>query len=1352
MSEIAKPYLVRRTCTRKSDKRDEHGSHPLESYRKLPAYVLLGDPGAGKTAAFEKEAEESGGKYIKARVFAAFTPSAEDKGKTLFIDALDEMRAGQGDGWTSLAQVGKRLEELACPHFRLSCREADWLGESDSAALKRVSPNGDVVALHLDPLSNSDVIEILHHKDSVTDPDEFVRKAGEHRLGELLHNPQTLNLLVEAVGENEWPQSRKEIYEMACQQLVREESRAHRDAKREKHHSPETLLNAAGYLCAIHLLSGIAGFALDEDASSDQHYYWNELTAHKFPLLLALKSNLFQKDGEEQRIPVHRSVAEYLGARYLAAGVEYGGLPFGRILALMTGEDGGMVPDLRGFAAWLAVHCRTGRPDLIERDPLGVVLYGDVRNFVVDDKRLILNALKNEAQRYPWFRSQDWTSPPFGALGTMDMELAFREILVSPSRTEADQALLDCVLDAIRHGDPLPLLSEPLEAVVRDASYWPVVRTNAARALMHAMPEGSSKLLKLAEDIRAGEVEDREDELLGSLLRKLYPSYIPPEQILDYLHKPKNDSLIGNYFMLWAHEIPELTAIGDLPLLMDQLVQKHSNLRKIWREHQLNRMAGELLIRGLEAHGDNISDVRLYDWLGVGLDEYEHTLLEREHSERVANWFANRPSRYKAIIERGATLCADQENIWYCMSQCTMRLHGSPPADLGIWYLQKAALESKKELAHYYFDQAVHMLIRDGGQQVLTPSALEFIESWTNAYPIFQPWLEWFTSCPIGEWQQEHAIQDRERNIERKKQKVERVGFYRKHLTAIRDGSAYPQILHDLAQAYNGLIYEATGETPRERLEDFLDGDKELVEAAYSGFRHILDRNGLPTVSEIVELELKGKMHYVRTPCLVGINELFQSNPTDAMQLNDTILSSLLAFRFTYDIGENPEWVNALVQSRPALVAEVLVAYALPKLRAGNEHISGLYPLAYNDIYSEIASIALPLLLEGFPLRARKQQLGNALDPLLKGALHYLDKKMLASIIEHKIELGSMDAAQRVYWLACGLIINPATYAAKLFQYVGKSKPRRNQLAGFLHDRWERGFPYAAMPEAVLSLLIELLLPICTPERPEGVHWVSPSMNTADLMRSFINKLGGNPSEIAARELERLLALPSLTHWHTTLRGAVHDQRIARRKATFRKLSVEEAAHTLDNLQPANAADLAALTFDHLRDIARKIRDGSTDDYGQYWSYDESNKKLDKPKPENECRNALLSDLQERLGRLCIDAQRESSRADNKRADILISYGGANGFNVPVEAKKDDNPDLWRAIHEQLIPKYIRDPGADGHGIYLVFWFGGKGMKPPLDGKKLRSASELEERLRQTLTQEESHRIQICVIDCSLPS
>ena len=35
---------------------------PIEAFRDVPAYVLLGDPGAGKTTAFEAECEALGEK------------------------------------------------------------------------------------------------------------------------------------------------------------------------------------------------------------------------------------------------------------------------------------------------------------------------------------------------------------------------------------------------------------------------------------------------------------------------------------------------------------------------------------------------------------------------------------------------------------------------------------------------------------------------------------------------------------------------------------------------------------------------------------------------------------------------------------------------------------------------------------------------------------------------------------------------------------------------------------------------------------------------------------------------------------------------------------------------------------------------------------------------------------------------------------------------------------------------------------------------------------------------------------------------------------------------------------------
>lgn len=64
----------------------------------------------------------------------------------------------------------------------------------------------------------------------------------------------------------------------------------------------------------------------------------------------ALKTNLFEKGSDdEQREPIHRSVAEFLAAKYLARLVEAEGLPVGRALSLMTASDGGVVTSLRGL-------------------------------------------------------------------------------------------------------------------------------------------------------------------------------------------------------------------------------------------------------------------------------------------------------------------------------------------------------------------------------------------------------------------------------------------------------------------------------------------------------------------------------------------------------------------------------------------------------------------------------------------------------------------------------------------------------------------------------------------------------------------------------------------------------------------------------------------------------------------------------------------------------------------------------------------------------------------------------------------------------------------------------------------
>ena len=136
------------------------------------------------------------------------------------------------------------------------------------------------------------------------------------------------------------------------------------------------------------------------------------------------------------------------------------------------------------------------------------------------------------------------------------------------------------------------------------------------------------------------------------------------------------------------------------------------------------------------------------------------------------------------------------------------------------------------------------------------------------------------------------------------------------------------------------------------------------------------------------------------------------------------------------------------------------------------------------------------------------------------------------------------------------------------------------------------------------------------------------------------------------------------------------------------------------------------------------------------------------PRPEGSCCGVILLALQRGLGRLGIDAQSEGTYADDKRADIRLSLGS---FNVPVEIKRSCHRDLWTAMRSQLLPKYTRDPGADGFGIYLVFWFGHRCRCKPtaFKGWVPTNAGELEARLWEQLSRSERSRISVCVIDVS---
>lgn len=1363
MNNFDATTFVERTCTEINATSQPTPSFQLGKYRDLPAYVLLGNPGSGKTVSFKREAMEAGGLYISARDFIVLNLKHDDENQPIFIDGLDEIRVGSVDGRTPLDNIRRKLEQLDFPKFRLSCREADWLGNNDIDALNR-STSGNVLALRLDQLSDENVCEILGQCPSVLDSHQFMETAKGHGIGELLRNPQSLGLLVRAVESKEWPESRYEVYEMACTQLVQERNQEHRRAKQNNLTQIETLLDAAGFLCAIQLLAGKSGFTVDVVSSDDPYICLSTLlNPNQVPLIEVLKTGLFAGDGANCSTPIHRSVAEFLGARYLCKLVESDGLPFGRVLAMMIAKNGGILTDLRGLSAWNAAHSSAWRRPLVERDPLGVVLYGDVRSFSVNDKLLILKAMHREASRYPWFRTVDWSSSSsgtlgnidmskaFGALGTADMSEAFIAILSSPKRDNADQALLDCVLEAIQYGECVEGLCKPLLNVVRDASYWPKNRMRALKLFTRMCGNANAELLELTEDILSEKVQDADDELLGLLLRMLYPVAISPEKILDFLHKRKKEYLIGVYSLFWNHIVVDVTTKTDLPVVLDQLGFRRNTLRAALDRGVFEKLAGNFLLKMLENIGDSISNEELYNWLSIGLNQNEMPGLHRDQADAIAAWFQTRPDRYKAMIDLGISAIKEGSDRFYL---CESRLFFATPSDdMPLWYLKKCEVESEDERSKYYFEQAVRILLRKNKQKYLALADLEFLEAWLQKNPTFRYSLEQFITCPIGTWEQEHAILERQHKLEVQESRLSWTNQFRRQLEEYSLTNLPFETLSNLAALYNGIEIDLEGDTPRLRLENFFDGDVDIVATIYSIFRRTLDREDLPTIEETADSELKGLVHPLCAISLIGMNELYNSEPAAVFALDDILLTRMLAFQLKCGTDIDPGWFKEILLSRPAFVANAFISYTLPLLLGGKEYISSIYALVNDSEYSAVAKIVLPKLLENFPNQKQTGKNLENLGRLLKGSLRYLDSDSLLHLVDSKLAIRRIDVPQKIFWLSCGMLVDSTRYMEKLNRFVKMDEERRNVLAEFLHFYLPINMvPKVLRTEKALAKLIELIGQDTSPHVITGAFRVTRASEFGDLVRTLLNTLRDMSTESALQEIKHLLTLPQLSDWHEILINAEFVVQIALRKRSISYLSGKDISLVFGNLKPINAADLAEITFHYLRDIGSKIRHGNTNDYRQYWSYDSKNKCLSISKPENDCRDALLSDLSERFGRLGIDAQREGSYADDKRADIRVSFGGSNGFDIPIEIKKDRHKDVWTAIEKQLIPRYLREAKTGGNGIYVVLWFGDKEMPLPPSGARPQSAEELERRLEEIAVLHEQYRIQICVIDCAVPT
>ena len=1351
--------IVPRTCTEilaeDANQHREKESQPLEAFRDAPTYVLLGDPGAGKTTTFETECEALGEKacLITARDFLTFDPQyhPEWHDKTLFIDGLDEIRVGANDARTPFNQIRGRLDALGKPHFRLSCREADWLGANDQKHLESVSPDSKVTVLRLNPLTDSDIADILNTRPDIGDAQEFIALAQEQRVDGLLKNPQTLNMLADVVAQGGgWPTSRKETFEMACGQMVCEHNEEHQAAQQSNSPpTPDQLLDAAGRLCAVQLISGKAGFTLRGQA--DEGYPDLDQYGYDSPEMLrhALATKLFRGVSNNRFAPVHRHIAEFLGARYLAEIIK-SGLPARRVIALIEGEDGTVVTEMRGLSAWLAALCKDARADLIERDPIGVGLYGDIREFSIDNKRALLKALHREGVR---LGSVFPNVMAFSVLTTSDMEPALKTVLDDSNRDQNHQIFTRFVLEVLRGGASLPSLYDILLKIVRDDTWPPDINTLALDVFIHNYSDSQDKtneLKALLADIYAKRVSDPKDELLGTLLIQFYPQELPPSEVWDYLSETGDRLFFGRYYLFWQARLIGKSSDEQVAELLDDLAERLPTLRPALMSHPSRYLPIRLLARGLKAHGDQIDKERLYNWLEVvespGVDESWDS--DKNAVGEIRSWLEQRPDVQKDIFLEGLSRCSESDKFRWQASNIYKHLYGADlPPDFGLWCLKQAVsmADTQPHVAELLLEWAWGAHVDQKSNEDLS---LEILKEHTRKNETLKAYLDQLPApSAISPQEQEWQEQARTFTEKRRQREEQWLEYVRSNEVPLRENRADPDLLHKIAKVY------FSDDDGSKAIEERLRGDRDLIDAALKGLRGTVDREDVPDIDEILDLRERGRRHCLDLPFLAGLAELERTAPEEApSRWDDSQIRKAIAFYYCAALlNYRPEWYRRLLAARPEIVAEVQVQFAICEFRGSCEHIHKIEELAHDPDHAQVAKHASLPVLRAFPPRRTQKQI-KYLDDLLWAAIQHADRSSLQELIERKLSRKSMNDTQRVHWLAAGLIVSPRKYNDLLRDFVQSQEGRILHLTAFFCPQtsalfssfgesriaYELGIPG-------LRLLIHLVGSYVGPDPLNADGEFTPAKQASRLVNDLIQRLAASPSKDASDALDRLLDDSSLSRWRDILSRAQDAQRMIRRDASYRHPTIEQVCQTLNGGTPANPGDLAALVMDGLLELADQIRRGNTDDWRQYWN--EPHEQLPTPKHEEPCRDALLSDLRQRLPQE-VDAQPEGQYANDKRADIRVSYGN---FQVPVEIKRNMNRDLWSACKNQLIKLYTSAPDTDGYGIYLVFWFGKDRTPPPPSGTRPTNAKELKKRLEATLSPDEARKISVCVIDVSRP-
>jgi hypothetical protein len=1275
--------------------------------------VILGEAGMGKTTLLRWLADAPEFVFTSARkiVNQPLLDWHAGDPRILVIDGLDEL-SGSRDG-DAVDLVLRRLGQLSLPRFVLSCRVADWRSATGADAILELYDQKPLV-LHLEPFDDNDTLAYLGQRMSCEAAEAVVEHFTSHGLQGFLGNPQTLFLVSQIVGKERLPSSRAELFERAIDVLRRE----HNDAKTGAELAREVVLNAAGAAFAALIISGRE--AIVRRASGligDEDIQLNELgvLADRDQLEAALRTRLFRATGVDRFSYWHRSIGEYLAARWLRTVAD---TPRKRRRLMRLFHGAGLVPSsLRGVHAWLARDPALAQA-VITADPVGVGEYGDADDLTADQARAMLDAMSALALENPFFATWHLYSTRGIAHPALLEDL---RCLINAHDTPA--RLRQFLLEAVTGTRVASELSQDLRRLMLNPDADFMNRRAAADALIEP---GHEMRMEWSATIQT--LQGLDDELSVRLAIDL----------MDRIgYESFDDELIVNLVIAYGRQ-RDRTFVVLIALVCHMPVKRIGGVLDCFTQaltipgtldNSVDRVEMTELAYGLidrHARSQEIDVRRLWCWL-QRLDtraEYESGnpdglagLLQEDHSLRLdlfRHVLLERSESYS--VRSNAWVLNDRcRNIWPTAEDLATLLSSIDPlgCDDRLW-------RELVQLAHH--SPASGARVREAAR------------AFTQGRPDLLSWLDRLAEPP------ERMAEQPGTDAEHRQAQADQWAEYRAHLLEridkVRQGD--PSTIVNLAMGYLGVFdgVDQANTSTHERIEKWLG--QNVSEAASQGFEAFLTSPTLhPSADEIAASMVEGKHWPTAFIIVVALAERHRKGLGFADLCDGPMLAGLFELRYTrlHECAELYELEGALetaIRSR-GLWERAIRRCHEPQLQARCVTAS-LNDLMRNRWDASLATRLAKEWLIRFPdLPVNVEE--ELIDRLIMSGQY--DALRLSA----PVGLRSLDDARRRNWLAVSLITDFDRTAR-----IIDSSPEDPELLWHIHGRVEaaQGQPGSKLSPVLLEWLISRFRgPWPVPIHRNGGSGDRNAWHASEHIIHLIRLLGNDPGHDASAALAHLADAPS-DSYKEIIRAVAAEQRCVRIESIHTPPDLATIASIARDDLPSSAPDLQGFLVEELAVVQAKIRSDDVESWRGFYN------DAGIPYEEERCRDHLLLLL--RQGSTEVTFTPEVHVAADKEVDIACSVGN---LRLPIEVKGQWHRDLWHAADGQLDRLYANDCRADGYGIYLVLWFGdhvakNKRIRPPGRGIDCpRTPDELCAMLASTSRAVRDGRIEVVVLDLS---